>query len=492
MQINEDFAIAPAKGLWKRFLILVPLALALAIGSYLYIRSVASTFTAVGNIAYTAEELATCKTEFSREGVVEVVSVQLGRGGVPLVTFRSLDDGQTDVHFGTSTDYDYWQLQVKDGGIVEGGINFSGWESILISACVIFVAIAALFASILIRLWRISWYGYEMVASGGGMLFFLFQLSLFVLYIFRNSQPEFEDLAYDLSTMADYFVYLSLPVMAILSVLVSISNISLIRHEGFRPVNLLGICASVAWLLITMLWYSSGSVIYQVFSSLNAVQIIDAILASAIAFGECLLLSTMACAWLAAHHMPKESVDYLVILGCGIRADGTPCPLLAGRIDKALDFDKSRVKAGDALATFVPSGGQGTDEVVSEAQSMANYLLDKGVPASRIVMEDKSTTTRENMAFSREVIERHAGQSANKLHIAFSTTNYHVFRGYVCAHQAGMAVEGMGSKTKAYFWPNAFLREFAGLLANQWKGIAQTYIVIVCFYVMVGGVFTLA
>jgi hypothetical protein len=66
--------------------------------------------------------------------------------------------------------------------------------------------------------------------------------------------------------------------------------------------------------------------------------------------------------------------------------------------------------------------------------------------------------------------------------VVFSTTNYHVFRGYVCAHQAGMRVEGVGSKTRAYFWPNAFLREFAGLLVTQRRSILLVYVVLAVIY----------
>ena len=54
--------------------------------------------------------------------------------------------------------------------------------------------------------------------------------------------------------------------------------------------------------------------------------------------------------------------------------------------------------------------------------------------------------------------------------------------GYIFAHEAGMDVEGLGAKTKAYFWPNAFLREFAGLLVAQWRMILQVYLVIAVIY----------
>lgn len=478
-------ATAPTAGLWKRFIVLLPLVAVLAVASYLYVHSVWGTYTAVGNLTYTKEELANCETSFSNEGVVEIVSVELGRYGAPLVTFRAVADGHTTVDFGTKDGYDYWDLEVRNGGIVEGSVNFSGWKSILVSICIVFAVLVALFGSALVRLWRTSWYGYEMVGSGGAMLFALSQLCLFAIFLFRNSERGFDDLAFDLTTMADYFVYLSLPFMAVLMLLVSISNISLIRHEGFRPVNVLGIAVSVMWFVVTLTWINSGGIVYKLFSSIAMVQFANSLFSSAYAFGVCMLLSTMVCAWLAARHVPKDPVDYLVILGCGIRADGTPSPLLAGRVDRAFAYDKSCVEAGAVPATFVPSGGQGPDEVMSEAQSMGNYLQSQGVDAGRIVLENRSATTRENMAFSREVIEKHAGKDASQVRVAFSTTNYHVFRGYVCAHDAGMAVEGMGSKTKAYFWPNAFLREFVGLLASQWRGILQTYLVIAFFYIMI-------
>ena len=124
---------------------------------------------------------------------------------------------------------------------------------------------------------------------------------------------------------------------------------------------------------------------------------------------------------------------------------------------------------------------------------MAGYLEQvRGVAPERIALEDASTTTRENMEYSRKVCERHSQRDASELSIGFSTTNYHVFRGYVCAHQAGMAAEGMGSPTKYYFWPNAFLREFIGLLANKWLAILQLYLVVLAIHGLAGHLLTLA
>ena len=70
------------------------------------------------------------------------------------------------------------------------------------------------------------------------------------------------------------------------------------------------------------------------------------------------------------------------------------------------------------------------------------------------------------MACSKEVIEADCGDISQKK-VAFSTTNYHVFRGYVLAKKCGFEAQGLSAKTKGYFYPNAFLREFVGLLVDQ-------------------------
>ncbi|MBR6335061.1 MAG: YdcF family protein, partial [Clostridia bacterium] len=84
---------------------------------------------------------------------------------------------------------------------------------------------------------------------------------------------------------------------------------------------------------------------------------------------------------------------------------------------------------------------------------------------SIIYPEDKSTTTLENMKFSKAIADEHK-ENAN---ILFSTTNYHVFRSGILSAKAGLRADGIGAKTKWYFWPNAQMREFIGLMAAEWK-----------------------
>ena len=201
----------------------------------------------------------------------------------------------------------------------------------------------------------------------------------------------------------------------------------------------------------------------------------------------------------------RRKYDYIIIHGAGL--DGTrPTPLLAGRIDKALELWNKQHQQGK----FVASGGQGADEVVSEAQAMRDYLLEKGVPANAILMEDKSTTTWENLKNSIAVIRTdHTSAASNDaangnssasdgtaasgdvtasdstgacgdFTTAVVSSDFHVFRCAEYAHNLGIKADGIGSHTKGWYWPTAFIREFIAITkAHFWP------------YLVIGGIYTL-
>mgnify|MGYP000876198001 CR=1 FL=1 len=191
----------------------------------------------------------------------------------------------------------------------------------------------------------------------------------------------------------------------------------------------------------------------------------------------------------------RRQYDYIIIHGAGL--DGPrPTPLLAGRIDKALELWNKQHQHGK----FVVSGGQGADEVVSEAQAMRDYLLEKGVSADAILMEDKSTTTWENLKYSIGIINNDWTASANTTSVdtsassgsfaastigtdfttAVVTSDFHVFRCAEYAHNLGIKADGIGSHTKGWYWPTAFIREFIAITkAHLWP------------YLVIGGLYTL-
>lgn len=265
-----------------------------------------------------------------------------------------------------------------------------------------------------------------------------------------------------------YFAMLILPCIFVLSIYSVITNIILIKKEGFRITNLLGVVFGIFTILITFL----TQFIYNYTNTLNLTgndlvikRFIDASINISLSYFYCLILSTVYCNVLASRHNPKYDKDFVIILGSKIKDDGTLTPLLKGIVDRALEFAKNQKENTNKDIIYIPSGGKGSDEVISEGEAIKKYLLKQGIPEESIIVENKSVNTKENMLFSKNKI--------NKINkdgkIAFSTTNYHVFRSGVIANKEGIEVEGMGSKTKWYFYTNALIREFFANLVNQKK-----------------------
>ena len=258
---------------------------------------------------------------------------------------------------------------------------------------------------------------------------------------------------------AKNYMLLSAPFILVFSAALCVSNVSLIRHEGRRLVNVLGIILS--FLLVggeLFLFFFD----YAVSGSQRQVMIHELIanlFAAVYLYFECMLIGAIAAHAIVSRYEPDPDRDFLIILGCGIRKDGSPTPLLRGRMARALAFAEKQAALTGKEPVFVVSGGQGPDEPIPESACMKRWLLEQGVPEERIVEEDRSTDTAENMRFSKEkILERGGGR------VAYATTNYHVFRAGLCARRVKMRAVGMGAETKWYFWPNAAVREFVGLL----------------------------
>ena len=344
----------------------------------------------------------------------------------------------------------------------EGQIRFS-----CLVASGYFLAVTALLIRAFFLQIRYNLYSYNTIIYFGFALFTLFIAATYaVFFVQMQGMPEEAvptNLVNKLLSTASTYALLTLPFVFLFSVALTVSNLSLIRHEGFRPVNVLGIVLAVLLLggeAVIFLWGFSAS------GSQTEVMIHDIVtnLMSAIyLYFECMMVGTIVADAIAARYEPEKDRDYIIVLGCAIRKDGTPTPLLRGRVDRALDFARKQEQATGKAPVFVLSGGQGDDEVISEAASMANYLAERGVSEDRMILEDRSTDTEENMRNSKELIFARDPNAK----VAFSTTNYHVFRSGLQARRVKMRALGMGSRTKWYFWPNAAVREFVGLLTQH-------------------------
>lgn len=397
-------------------------------------------------------------------------------GDVPVISFEGREEGEGLLTVTTPNSGVSMEMKVSsDGVIVMDGVDFSGWEAIEWSLVICFGIAFLVFSFNFSWLWRRAWFGYEMVAYLGAAMFCGNQVGVFAKAMTIDGPTRFSDLALSITTMSDRFLLTTFPIVLVIMTATSVSNMFLIRHEGIRLTNLLGVAMCTATALACVMWRIVGSLDYTTIDEYLLAYEMNSVISIVLVFGLDMFLATCICALLAARHRPESPCGYVMVLGCGLRPDGTPTPLLAGRVDAATKFARGQEESGHGLPRLVPSGGQGSDEPISEAESMRRYAVGHGFPDDLILKEDVSTSTKENFLLSAKVIMRDyesridAGEDMFGVPtaVAFSTTNYHVLRGYVFAHEAGMEAEGIASPTRLYFWPNAFFREFVGLLVAR-------------------------
>lgn len=152
----------------------------------------------------------------------------------------------------------------------------------------------------------------------------------------------------------------------------------------------------------------------------------------------------------------KDKLDYVIVLGAQVKESG-PSVALRHRLDTATKYLEENPET-----ICIVSGGQGSNEPISEAQCMADYLISKGIDEKRIIKEDKSTSTIENILFSRELIEKDAET------IGIVSNNFHMYRATNLAkkHLNG-EVYGIAAPSNIYYFPNNCLRECCGILKDK-------------------------
>lgn len=150
----------------------------------------------------------------------------------------------------------------------------------------------------------------------------------------------------------------------------------------------------------------------------------------------------------------SPGADYCIILGAQWKASG-PSVVLRKRLDRAVEYLKENPNT-----IVIVSGGQGRNEIMSEAAGMRQYLVDAGIASERILTEDKSTNTRENLAFSAALFDIENSRTV------IVTNNFHVFRAVKIAEKQGYQAEGLAADSVAWMIPNNLLREFFGVVKD--------------------------
>ena len=290
----------------------------------------------------------------------------------------------------------------------------------------------------------------------GGFLLLLSALLLgFFMYSKAVSSPEWFSRHLLFHILLDVELILLIVMLIIFPLVLGVvflaGGILLLRHEGVRPRNILSVGFAMALLafdiviplifdvsssgaLTYIYWYLTLLFLYFVFQLTS--------------FSLAGVLNTL-------HFRKDQHFDYVVVLGCAVREGGLT-PLLRSRVDKGIS-----VYRNNPGSKLILSGGQGPDEPMPEGRAMAEYVISRGVAKGDVISEERSTSTEENLRFSRELM------SGEKPVFALVTSSYHVMRSLIIARRLRLKCKGYGAGTKLYFAMNAFLREYAGYFRDS-------------------------
>ncbi len=181
------------------------------------------------------------------------------------------------------------------------------------------------------------------------------------------------------------------------------------------------------------------------------------IIASAfVGIAVCALLIIEAPILNGARQNSNMEADYIIVLGAAVYGE-EPSIALRNRVTCAIDY----LNAHPGTKVVV-SGGKGEGENITEAECMRRYLVDHGIPSSRILLEEHSTSTMENLAFSKTVIESDGG---NVNRVGIVSSSYHLYRATSIAKSLGIQAIGLASSDGyPIFMCGMYIREALGVL----------------------------
>ena len=156
--------------------------------------------------------------------------------------------------------------------------------------------------------------------------------------------------------------------------------------------------------------------------------------------------------------MGEKNLDYVIVLGAQVRGT-VPSKALSRRIKKAEQYLKENP---DTIAVL--SGGQGRGEDVSEARVMYECLAEAGIDARRLILEDKSTSTAENLEFSAQLIGKES-------RVGLISQNFHIYRALKLAeHQKYTEIYGIAAPSELIYQPHYLVREAFAVVKEKLIG----------------------
>lgn len=312
--------------------------------------------------------------------------------------------------------------------------------------------------------------------TGTSLVFTVFALAIFVATVLLNIadiDPHYKDWILPLFVIVFVLLLVAMAAFALTLIVMFIYNgIKLIKKEGSYWTNYLSLGMGIAIIFFLFLYPQLGKLSRNSWLTYPYL-----FLWLVIVYLVVIMMIYTLTAWLNLLNWKTKPLDYVVVLGAGILGKKVT-PLLAARIKRGIEVYKNN--PGSKL---IMSGGQGRGEDIAEAEAMAAYAENLGIPESDILVENKSKTTQENLRFSRALME--AGSN-----FCIVTSSYHVYRALILAKRQGLDCIGYGAKTKWYFTLNAFIREFIAYLVIT-KKMQLTVIAILALPFVVGALLNL-
>ncbi len=155
----------------------------------------------------------------------------------------------------------------------------------------------------------------------------------------------------------------------------------------------------------------------------------------------------------------KSSMNNMVILGCGLEENGDPSQMMKNRLDAALEYI-----AENDIETIIVSGGKGSDEKFAESSVMKKYLVANGIKSDKIIEENKSTSTFENLSFTKELLEKIQQNENEEYSLIIVTSDFHMFRSKLIANELGFNVKGVPSSISMIEIPQRHVREYFAII----------------------------
>jgi uncharacterized SAM-binding protein YcdF (DUF218 family) len=239
-----------------------------------------------------------------------------------------------------------------------------------------------------------------------------------------------------------------------------VNGLTVIRKEGVRLANLLPLLAGTAIFVViglTVVAARADSPRLSLFSTV-----------ADLVFGyiSFLLVSYISYAFVYGLLPRPGGAEFVIVLGSGLRPDGTVPPMLASRLERGREvWERLRRRpaaSAEAGPVLIVSGGKGDDELRSEAAAMAAYLSGRGFPADLLMLEDRSRNTEENLTFSAAIMDR----LRPRARCVIVTSDFHAFRAAMIARRLGIRGHVCGARVAGYYRPSAMLREFAAVLVR--------------------------